>query len=298
MPPSENNEKGHWESTVLADLNASANDLYARATSALASEFGDTGLPIVKDPRMCRLMRVWTPVFEEAKWSVRALLPLRSPLEVVWSLKRRDDIGPGNGCLTRTLTILCRPICDTITSEAEMHAHPAINELVKETYGAVIKLAEDPSNGGVLRKLDEVRARFESGAAIFDRPMSELEDGILRTRSRAIAERDQYARDLAAECETAAKLAGARDQLAGDLAAERETVAKLAAERDQIAGDLAAERKTAAKLAAERDQIAGIWPPNAKFWPSLSPSAKKNCRPFGCRAKGVCSAASRRQRRT
>ena len=29
-----------------------------------------------------------------------------------------------------------------------MHAHPAINELVKETYGAVIEPAEDSSNDG------------------------------------------------------------------------------------------------------------------------------------------------------
>jgi len=142
-------------------------------------------------------------------------------------------------------------------SEVEMHAHPAINELVKETYGAVIELAEDPSNGGVLRKLDEVRARFESAVAIFDRPMGELEEGILRTRSRAAAERDQFAGDLAAERENAANLAAERDQIAGDLVAERETAAKLAAERDQISGDLAAERKTSAKLAAERDKIAG-----------------------------------------
>ena len=332
MPPSESNERGHWESTVLADLNdeilaaggsdwqdwrpydvaridpASANDLHARAKSALASEFGDTGLPIVKDPRMCRLMRFWAPVFEEAKWSVRALLPLRSPLEVVWSLKRRNEIGPANGCLmwlrhvldaeaeTRgmaraffvwrdfladksgTLARVGRQldlkwpnqnesvyadIDDFVSadlrhqkaSEAEMHAHPAINELVKEAYSAVIKLAEDPSNDDVQRKLDEVRARFESAAANLDRPMGKLEAAIVRTRSRAIAKRDQFP---------------------------------------------------------------AIWPPNAKLRPAprrARPNcrrsgrrtqnsgqacrrARPNCRPFGRRAKGVCSAASRRQRRT
>ncbi len=333
MPPNEHNEKGHWESTVLAALNdeilaaggsdwldwrpfdvaridpASANDLHARAKSALASEFGDAGLPIIKDPRMCRLMRFWTPVFEEAKWSVRALLPLRSPLEVAWSLKRRDDISPSNGCLmwlrhvldaevetrgmARAVLIwrnfladkrgtLARvgkqldldwpnqnesvyaDIDDFVSadlrhhkaSEVEMQAHPAINELVKETYGAVIELAEDPSNGGVLRKLDEVRARFEGAVAIFDRPMGELEEGILRTRGRAAAERDQFAGDLAAERENAANLAAERDQIARDLVAERENAVKLAAERDQIAGDLAAERETAANLATEREQIA------------------------------------------
>ena len=162
---------------------------------ALASEFGDIGLPVVKDPRMCRLMRFWAPVFGEAKCSVRALLPLRSPLEVAWSLKRRDDIGPGNGCLmwlrhvldaeaeTRRMaraffnggTFLptsagrWRGIGEQLdliwpsqnesvyadidnfvsadlrhqkASEVEMHAHPATNELAKETYGAVTELAE------------------------------------------------------------------------------------------------------------------------------------------------------------
>ena len=334
IPPGEDNERGFWESTVLAALNdeilaaggsdwldwrpydvaridaASADVLNARAKSVLASEFGDTGFPIIKDPRMCRLMRFWAPVFEEARWSVRALLPLRSPLEVAWSLERRNDVSPSNGCLMWLRHVLdaevetrgmVRAVLDWRTfladkrgtlarvgkqldldwpnqsesvyadiddfvsadlrhhkaSEAEMQAHPAINELVKETYGAVIELAEDPSNGGVLRKLDEVRARLESAVAIFDRPMGELEEGILRTRSRATAERDQFARDLAVEREIAAKLGAERDQIAGDLAAERKTAAKLAAERDQIAGDLAAERKTAAKLAAERDQIAG-----------------------------------------
>jgi hypothetical protein len=48
---------------------------------------------------MCRSMRFWAPAFDEAKWSVRALLPVRSPLEVDWSLKRRDRLGPGYGCL-------------------------------------------------------------------------------------------------------------------------------------------------------------------------------------------------------
>ena len=65
--------------------------------------------------------------------------------------------------------------------------------------------------------------------------MGELEDGILRTRARAIAERDQFARDVTIERETAAKLAAERDQSVDDLAAERRTSAKLAAERKEFA---------------------------------------------------------------
>ena len=65
-----------------------------RAKAALAEEFGDVGLAVMKDPRMCQLMPFWGPALEEAKWSVRALLPIRSPLEVAWSLNCRDGLGP------------------------------------------------------------------------------------------------------------------------------------------------------------------------------------------------------------
>jgi hypothetical protein len=71
----------------------------ARAKETLTAEFGDAGIPVIKDPRMCRLMRFWAPVFEEAGWSARTVLPLRSPLEVAWSLERRDGIDPSLGCL-------------------------------------------------------------------------------------------------------------------------------------------------------------------------------------------------------
>ena len=48
---------------------------------------------------MCRLLPFWCSVFREAEWSVRPVLPLRSPLEVALSLNRRNGIAPGLGCL-------------------------------------------------------------------------------------------------------------------------------------------------------------------------------------------------------
>ena len=44
---------------------------------------------------MCRLMRFWQPVFQELGWSARVVLSVRSPLEVAWSLRRRDNLGVG-----------------------------------------------------------------------------------------------------------------------------------------------------------------------------------------------------------
>jgi hypothetical protein len=89
-----------WRKFDLDEINPlKAHALHARAKAALAAEFGGVGLVVMKDPRMCRLMPFWDQAFEEAKWSVRALLPIRSPLEVAQSLNCRDGIGPAYGCL-------------------------------------------------------------------------------------------------------------------------------------------------------------------------------------------------------
>lgn len=123
MGPNSDNERGFWESRLIVDLNDAilaaggsgwrdwrkfdveaiddkeGDALRARAKAALWEEFGLARLAVVKDPRMCRLMPFWAPLFEEARWLARALLPIRSPLEVAWSLNRRDGIRPAHGCL-------------------------------------------------------------------------------------------------------------------------------------------------------------------------------------------------------
>jgi hypothetical protein len=89
-----------WRKFDCDRIGARAADaLRARTKATLMAEFGDARIPVIKDPRMCRLMRFWAPAFEEADWSTRAVLPLRSPLEVAWSLERRDGIDPSLGCL-------------------------------------------------------------------------------------------------------------------------------------------------------------------------------------------------------
>jgi hypothetical protein len=265
VAPAADNERGFWESRVIVDLNdailaaggsdwrdwrkfnleeidgVEADALRARAKAVLAEEFGDVGLAVMKDPRMCRLMPFWGPVFEEAKWSVRALLPIRSPLEVGWSLNCRDGLGPAYGCLLWLRHVLdaeaetrgmARAVLDWPqflgdrrkaprrvseqlgliwphwheralaevdqfvsadlrrhrASEADLRTHPAINDLVRQTYAAMIDLVSDSEDSCVLRKLDGLRAGFETASAIFDCPMREADDEIRRIRSQAAAE--------------------------------------------------------------------------------------------------------------
>jgi hypothetical protein len=265
LAPSADNERGFWESPVIVDLNNAilaaagsnwkdwrkfdlnaidalkANAFRARAKEALAEEFGDVGFAVMKDPRMCRLMPFWGPVFADAKWSVRALLPIRSPLEVGQSLYCRDGLSPAYGCLLWLRHVLdaevetrgmARAVLDwpqflgdrrkALTrvseewgfiwphwyedaftevdefvsadlrrqrvSEAELEAHPAVNDLVRRTYAAMIDLVRDSGDSCVLKKLDDLRAGFETASAIFDLPMRESAEDVRRVRSEAAAE--------------------------------------------------------------------------------------------------------------
>jgi hypothetical protein len=265
IAPNADNERGFWESPVIVDLNEAvlaaggsdwkdwrrfnfgnvhkveADALRARAQEALAEEFGDVGFAVVKDPRMCRLMPFWGPVFAQAKWSVRALLPIRSPLEVGQSLYCRHDLSPAYGCLLWLRHVLdaevdtrgmARAVLDwpqflgdrrkALTrvseqwgfiwphwyddafsevdefvsadlrrqraSEAELETHPAVNDLVRRTYAAMIDLVRDAGDSSVLKKLDDLRAGFETAAAIFDVPMRESAEQVRRVRSEAAAE--------------------------------------------------------------------------------------------------------------
>jgi hypothetical protein len=265
IDPTVDNEKGYWESRVIMDLNDAilasggsdwkdwrrfdidkidalkADTLHARATAALAAEFGDVGLAVMKDPRMCRLMPFWSRVFEEAKWSTRALLPIRSPLEVGLSLKRRDGLSPAYGSLLWLRHVLdaeaetrgmARAVLDWSqflgsgrtalaqaneqlgviwpywgesvladieqfvskdlrhqrASEDDLGTHPAINDLARRTYAAMMDLVRDPEDSRTLRTLDDLRAGFETASAIFDCPMREARDEIRQVRSQAAAE--------------------------------------------------------------------------------------------------------------
>jgi hypothetical protein len=265
IAPTADNEKGYCESPVIMDLNDSilaaggsdwkdwrkfdldkidalkADALHTRAKAALAGEFGDAGLAVMKDPRMCRLMPFWGPVFEDANWSVRALLPIRSPLEVIWSLERRDGLSPAYGCLLWLRHVLdaeaetrgmARAVLDwrellgngrkalaqasehlglvwpywgegaladidqfvsadlrhQRASEEDLRVYPAVSDLARRTYAAMMDLVRDPADIRTLRTLDELRAGFEIASAIFDLPMSEARDDVRRVRAQAAAE--------------------------------------------------------------------------------------------------------------
>jgi hypothetical protein len=66
-------------------------------------------------------------------------------------------------------------------SEADLRVHPAVSDLVRETYAAMIDLVQDPADSCVPRGLDDLRACFETASAIFDWPMREVNEEVRRS---------------------------------------------------------------------------------------------------------------------
>jgi len=117
MAASKSNAKGFFESVVVRDFNdellasagSSWDDLTPfheewmtspqgrifldRALSILESEFGESQLFVLKDPRICRLVPFWTQALEDFGSLLRPILTIRNPLDVGRSLLNKRGMS-------------------------------------------------------------------------------------------------------------------------------------------------------------------------------------------------------------
>jgi hypothetical protein len=116
MPADASNPKGYWESTAVCDFHErllraldsrwdtytqldpdwyrshAALDWGIEGRGVIRAEFGDASRFVLKDPRMCRLLPFWLPLFAAEAVAPVAILALRNPLEVASSLAARDGL--------------------------------------------------------------------------------------------------------------------------------------------------------------------------------------------------------------
>lgn len=121
--PISSNETGHLESSVIIKLNdrilasagskwsdwqkfdpswfasSNADEFRNEAVAALQNEYGDSRLFVLKDPRICRLAGFWTETFKQAGVEPLIITSVRNPLEVAYSLERRNGFVPALGHL-------------------------------------------------------------------------------------------------------------------------------------------------------------------------------------------------------
>ena len=112
------NERGHFEPLPLMELNetilrahggtywdpiaiapawfdsAEAAAFVTRIAATIAAEYGPRALPVIKDPRLCRLAPLYVRALAQLGMAAHAILPLRHPGEAAGSLTRRDGTDP------------------------------------------------------------------------------------------------------------------------------------------------------------------------------------------------------------
>jgi O-antigen biosynthesis protein len=123
MPASPDNPRGYWEHRdivtvnhgLMAELGAAWDDLrplpanWERGEAALRSStklvsimtrhFAQAPLWGLKDPRLCRLLPLWTTVLAQLKVKPRFILALRHPRDVAASLAARDGLSEAHAGL-------------------------------------------------------------------------------------------------------------------------------------------------------------------------------------------------------
>ncbi|WP_294928815.1 hypothetical protein [uncultured Paracoccus sp.] len=117
------NPKGYFESVPLMELHdrllasagsdwrdyrpfpeswmhsPKAQEYRGKLREAIASEYGDSGFFVVKDPRICRFVPLWTDVLLSMKIQPVAILTHRNPVEVAQSLTTRNGFPQDYGLL-------------------------------------------------------------------------------------------------------------------------------------------------------------------------------------------------------
>ena len=112
------NERGHFEPRRLVEINdeilaahgatywdpvalpaawfrsVEAAAFVRRIAGVIAEEYGDSELPIIKDPRLCRVAPLYLDALRELGYAGKAVIPLRHPGEAARSLSRRDGTPP------------------------------------------------------------------------------------------------------------------------------------------------------------------------------------------------------------
>ena len=114
IPPGPGNPHGHFEPQRLMELNeeilaahgsgywdpiaippawfhsAEAAAFTSRIAETITAEYGDAALPIIKDPRLCRLAPLYIAALYDLGLAPHAIIPLRHPGEAARSLTARD----------------------------------------------------------------------------------------------------------------------------------------------------------------------------------------------------------------
>lgn len=172
LRPGFSNEKGFWEhraayehnDRLLLGLNRSwddvrplpdawlerpiARDIRAQLVDEMRADFASSGLWAVKDPRLCRLVPLWSSIVTEIGASPVAVLVIRHPAEVARSLMARNEMSFEHGCLLWAMYMLeaerdtrAMPRC-AVTYDQLLGDWSSVAERIRQELGVPLQVSE------------------------------------------------------------------------------------------------------------------------------------------------------------
>ena len=120
MKPNYANPTGFWEPSAIVDIHnemlaaagsswddtaefplkwldsAAAEKFPSRLRGGFAEAFGNSPLAVLKDPRICQFVPLWTSLLETMGIDPLVVIPIRNPLEVAASLRVRAEQDAAN----------------------------------------------------------------------------------------------------------------------------------------------------------------------------------------------------------
>jgi glycosyltransferase involved in cell wall biosynthesis len=107
--------------------------------AVLRRDFATSPLFVIKDPRICRLVPLWTSVLERFCTEPAFLISFRNPIEVVESLKARDGFHPA-----KSLLMWLRHVVDAERdSRGARRAFISYEALLQDWRGAVQRVGRE-----------------------------------------------------------------------------------------------------------------------------------------------------------
>jgi len=165
-----NNELGFWESETIVKIHErilnslginwhslkliptdwisskEATNYVEELKSTLISEYGNSNLILVKDPRLCLFLPLWERVAQELNFEIKCVFQYRNPTEVVSSLKGRNGFTEVHA----TLLWLHYTLQAEIYSRSFNRTFVSYGDLLKDWQSVVRKIGKTLSINGLL----------------------------------------------------------------------------------------------------------------------------------------------------
>jgi hypothetical protein len=291
MPGDEHNEKGYFEPWRIALFNdtrlraagSAWDDAFAfpfrplpegeeaiwlgHAYDLFRAEYRRAAVPLMKDPRMTVLLPFWRRVLERAGVGARCVVPVRHPLAVAGSLKRRDGFPEAKSVLVWTSYMLA---AEAYTRDLP-RAFVGYDALLADWRAEVARI--EVAHGAPLPRITEAAARRIDAFLTPELRHNTALDGLAALGwAGEIAAPVLAWFEAAAAGETpdrapldaaAAELARRRDEMGALVSSAAHDLDVARGELRAVRDELAAERRLRAELAEElqrqRDTLEAGW---------------------------------------